>query len=52
MYEKACANPRRETNNRSRVLLVLASGYIDPEMKSRLFALGAKAFLQKPYQPA
>ncbi|HTO95280.1 MAG TPA: PAS domain S-box protein [Bacteroidota bacterium] len=31
--------------------IVLASGYLDPELKSRLFSLGAKAFLQKPYQP-
>ena len=32
--------------------IVLASGYLDPELKSRLFSLGARAFLQKPYQPA
>ncbi len=32
--------------------VVLASGYLDPELKSHLFNLGAKAFLQKPYQPA
>ncbi|HTY57872.1 MAG TPA: PAS domain S-box protein, partial [Bacteroidota bacterium] len=32
--------------------IVLASGYLDPDLKSQLFSLGAKAFLQKPYQPA
>jgi FixJ family two-component response regulator len=31
---------------------VLASGYLDPELKAHLFTLGAKAFIQKPYQPA
>ena len=40
----------RELDPASRV--VLASGYLDPELKSQLFTLGAKAFLQKPYQPA
>ena len=32
--------------------VVLASGYLDNELRSHLIALGAKAFLQKPYQPA
>ena len=40
----------REVDPCSRV--VLASGYLDPELKTQLFSLGAKAFLQKPYQPA
>jgi two-component system cell cycle sensor histidine kinase/response regulator CckA len=40
----------REIDPAARV--VLASGYLDPELKSHLFTLGAKAFLQKPYQPA
>ena len=40
----------REIDPSSRV--VLASGYLDPDLKSQLFSLGAKAFLQKPYQPA
>jgi PAS domain S-box-containing protein len=39
----------REMDPSSRV--VLASGYLDTELKSHLIALGAKAFLQKPYQP-
>ncbi|HEX7574102.1 MAG TPA: response regulator, partial [Bacteroidota bacterium] len=40
----------REIDPSSRV--VLASGYLDPELKAHLFTLGAKAFIQKPYQPA
>ena len=39
----------RELDPSSRI--VLASGYLDPELRSHLMALGAKAFLQKPYQP-
>ena len=31
--------------------VILASGYLEPELKSRLFSAGAKAFIQKPYQP-
>jgi CheY-like chemotaxis protein len=31
--------------------VILASGYLDPEMKNQLFIAGAKAFVQKPYQP-
>ncbi len=38
----------REIDPSARV--VLASGYLDPDLKSHLFSLGAKAFLQKPYQ--
>ncbi|HXX62499.1 MAG TPA: response regulator, partial [Bacteroidota bacterium] len=38
-----------EADPRARV--ILASGYLDPELKSRLFRQGAKAFIQKPYQP-
>ncbi len=40
----------REMDPSSRI--VLASGYLDPDLKSHLFTLGARAFLQKPYQPA
>jgi CheY-like chemotaxis protein len=40
----------REMDPSSRI--VLASGYLDPEIRAHLFTLGAKAFLQKPYQPA
>jgi PAS domain S-box-containing protein len=31
--------------------VILASGYLEPGLKSRLFNAGAKAFIQKPYQP-
>jgi two-component system, cell cycle sensor histidine kinase and response regulator CckA len=31
--------------------VVLASGYLEPGLKSKLFIAGAKAFIQKPYQP-
>jgi two-component system cell cycle sensor histidine kinase/response regulator CckA len=31
--------------------VVLASGYLDPDLKSQLFTQGAKSFIQKPYQP-
>jgi nitrogen-specific signal transduction histidine kinase/ActR/RegA family two-component response regulator len=31
--------------------VILASGYLEPGLKSRLFTAGAKAFIQKPYQP-
>lgn len=34
------------------VLVILASGYIDPQMKSELLKAGAKHFVQKPYVPA
>jgi two-component system, cell cycle sensor histidine kinase and response regulator CckA len=34
------------------VRVILASGYLDPELQSHLFTMGAKAFLQKPYKPA
>lgn len=30
---------------------ILASGYFDPELKSRILATGAKYFVQKPYNP-
>ena len=40
----------REMDPSSRI--VFASGYLDPEIRAHLFTLGAKAFLQKPYQPA
>jgi two-component system cell cycle sensor histidine kinase/response regulator CckA len=31
--------------------VILASGYLDPDLKARLFSEGAKGFIQKPYQP-
>lgn len=31
--------------------IILASGYVDEVLKSNLFELGAKAFIQKPYKP-
>jgi PAS domain S-box-containing protein len=33
------------------VNIILASGYLDNEMKEDLFTLGASAFVQKPYNP-
>jgi PAS domain S-box-containing protein len=30
--------------------IILASGYVDEEMRQNLFELGAKAFVQKPYK--
>ncbi len=36
-----------EINPSARV--ILASGYLEPHLKSRLFSAGAKAFIQKPY---
>jgi len=33
------------------VKAILASGYIDPELKQELIKSGAKLFVQKPYQP-
>jgi DNA-binding NtrC family response regulator len=37
-----------ERNPSARV--ILASGYLEPHMKSKLFTAGAKAFVQKPYR--
>jgi PAS domain S-box-containing protein len=34
-----------------KVKVILASGYIDPEVKSRLIEAGANIFIQKPYVP-
>jgi PAS domain S-box-containing protein len=31
--------------------ILLASGYLEEELKNNLFELGAKAYLQKPYKP-
>jgi two-component system, cell cycle sensor histidine kinase and response regulator CckA len=31
--------------------IILASGYVDEELKDNLLELGAKAFVQKPYKP-
>jgi PAS domain S-box-containing protein len=39
----------RELSPNARV--ILASGYLDPGLKARLFSEGAKGFIQKPYQP-
>ena len=33
------------------VRVILASGYLDPKVKSELFRVGAKEFVQKPYVP-
>ena len=38
----------RECNHRARV--ILASGYLSPELKSKLFVAGAKEFIPKPFQ--
>ncbi|HTO95279.1 MAG TPA: PAS domain S-box protein [Bacteroidota bacterium] len=43
MFEKI-----RERNPRAKV--ILASGYLSPELKSKLFVAGAKAFIPKPFQ--
>jgi CheY-like chemotaxis protein len=32
--------------------LVVASGYIEPELRTEMTRSGAKEFLQKPYQPS
>jgi CheY-like chemotaxis protein len=32
------------------VKLIFTSGFVEPEMKSRMYSLGAKDFLEKPYQ--
>lgn len=37
----------KEINPSAKV--ILASGFLDPKMKSKLFIAGAKAFIQKPY---
>jgi CheY-like chemotaxis protein len=34
------------------VRVILASGYVEPQIKSALLADGARAFIQKPYIPA
>jgi CheY-like chemotaxis protein len=36
-------------NPEAKILMV--SGYVEPDMKSRLLRLGAKGFIQKPYSP-
>ena len=33
------------------VKVIMASGFIDPDMKSELFKAGLKSFIQKPYSP-
>jgi two-component system cell cycle sensor histidine kinase/response regulator CckA len=33
------------------VRVILASGYLNPALKSKLFQAGAKAFIAKPFQP-
>jgi CheY-like chemotaxis protein len=40
----------RDLNPRARVML--ASGYLSPELKSKLFVAGAKEFIPKPFQTA
>ena len=39
----------RAKNPKAKV--ILASGFIDPEMKSEVFKNGVKQFIQKPYLP-
>jgi two-component system, cell cycle sensor histidine kinase and response regulator CckA len=34
------------------VKVVIATGYLDPELKSEINRAGVKHFLQKPYMPA
>jgi len=31
--------------------IILMSGYVDPELQSKLYVLGAKAFIPKPFRP-
>jgi CheY-like chemotaxis protein len=38
----------RDLNPRAKV--ILASGYLSPELKSKLFVAGAKQFIPKPFQ--
>jgi DNA-binding NarL/FixJ family response regulator len=38
----------RELDPRAKV--ILASGYLNPALKSKLFVAGAKAFIPKPFQ--
>ena len=33
------------------VKVIVRSGYIDPELKSKLFQAGVKEFVNKPYNP-
>ena len=40
----------RKINPSARI--ILASGYIEPQVKSKLMADGARTFIQKPYVPA
>lgn len=39
----------RKTNPHAKILM--ASGYVDPGVKSGLLKAGAKGFLQKPFEP-
>ncbi len=39
----------KEINPKVRV--ILAGGFLEPELKSEMLKLGAKAFIQKPYEP-
>jgi two-component system cell cycle sensor histidine kinase/response regulator CckA len=41
---------RRITSMNSRIPLILASGFIEPGMKAKVFGEGVKEFLQKPYK--
>jgi PAS domain S-box-containing protein len=33
------------------VILIVASGYIEPEVRSKMYEAGVKAFISKPYMP-
>jgi len=34
-----------------KVKMVIASGYLEPELKTEIFGAGVKEFIQKPYAP-
>jgi two-component system cell cycle sensor histidine kinase/response regulator CckA len=42
---------RKLTKVNPHVLMILASGYIEPGMKAKLLGEGIKEFIQKPYNP-
>jgi DNA-binding NtrC family response regulator len=39
----------REIEPKAKVILM--SGYVDPDLQSKLYVLGAKAFIPKPFRP-
>ena len=36
----------------ARARVILASGFIDPDLKSEMLKMGVKCFIQKPYSPS